>query len=231
MGNYKLWNYSYAADGKLDTILLYNQFNTLQNYTAVTSMGTIDKLNAYTMEYNADMSVADAQPTNGVVTFTLDGKTQSGIYSYDFVYDGKNRLSQVGQNTSYVGDVEYTLDITYNDQDNVTMLQYSRSDGATLLPITVSAYDSHPSPYSGIINYKFLMHNYAWDNYDPAPVLAALSKNNPLDYTFNNGATAWVRSMSYVYNEQGLPTQCTSVTTVDGGNPSTIIQTWAYECK
>jgi hypothetical protein len=72
-------------------------------------------------------------------------------------------------------------DIHYNAEDNVTSLEYTTpslpSPHAT---ITAANYDSKPNPYASIPFWKFMM-NAAWDNYDPQPVLTALSKNNPSD--------------------------------------------------
>ena len=67
--------------------------------------------------------------------------------------------------------------------------------------ITVKSFDNHPNPYAGITNWKFLMLNADWDNYDPEPIITALSRNNPLDYSVGN----LKRTMTYTYNLYGYP--------------------------
>lgn len=146
---------------------------------------------------------------------------------YDFHYDVKNRLEKVVQGTPQPGDVEYTLFITYNADDNVTRLEYERTSGPRTpnTVITVAAYDDKPSPFAANPNHKFTM-DAVWDNSDPIYVITALSKNNPLDYTFNT----LLRKMTYTYNEHGFPLVRTNTNITPAGQV-TYIDNFSYNCN
>jgi hypothetical protein len=74
------------------------------------------------------------------------------------------------------------------------------------------------------------MNNYGWDNYDSAPILTALSTNNPLDYTLGSGINTFSRKMSYNYNNEGFPVECSNTNKNTNGE-YTFIQTFSYTCK
>ena len=163
-----------------------------------------------------------------------DGDTlRVHYYTYFFFYDNKDRLMTIGEQTDYIlGDWEYDLHIYYNDQDNVTAIQYEWTTGPNQVipPITVSAYDDKPTPYAGIKQWPFLNINFAWDNYDPEPVFTALSKNNPLDYSMGSGADLFTRKMVYTYNDDGFPIERKN-TNKNVNGEYTFLQTFSYDCK
>jgi hypothetical protein len=146
-----------------------------------------------------------AVPYKSELYFTDKLNSQSGknLWGFNFYYDSKNRLNEVEFSTTKNGDHEYTLHIMYNDKDNVTRLEYEVTSGPRVPNnvITVNAFDDKPNPYSGIPYWPFLILNATWDNNDPEPIITALSKNNPLDYSIGN----FKREMNYVYNENGFP--------------------------
>lgn len=178
------------------------------------------------VKYDADLFL-NKLPYMAQVSITIDGITQSNYQQYFFFYDSKGRLNKVGQQTIYAGDFEWDLNIYYNDKDNVTGLQYEWTTGPNVIiePITVAAYDDKPNPYASISIYKFL-GNFSWDSSDPEPIITALSKNNPLDYTFGT----LKRTMSYTYNDQGFPLQRINTNTNPTGE-YTFTQTFIYNCK
>jgi hypothetical protein len=178
------------------------------------------------VKYDADLFL-EKLPYKAEVSITIDGITQVNYQQYFFFYDSKNRLTKVGQQTIFIGDNEWDLNIYYNDKDNVTGLQYEWTTGPNVVlePITVVAYDNNPTPYASISMYKFL-GNFGWESSDPEPILTALSKNNPLDYTFGT----FKRKMSYLYNDQGFPTQRVNTNTNSTGD-YTFTQTFTYNCR
>jgi len=139
----------------------------------------------------------------------------------------------VGEQTDFVtNDYEWDLDILYDDKNNVTQLRYKWTTGPRdqITITTVSAYDNKSTPYVGIKGWKFL-GNFAWNNYDPEPVIIALSVNNPLDYTLQPGsANPWHRSMAYTYNENGFPVEKVNIDKNANGE-STYKQTFTYKCQ
>jgi hypothetical protein len=159
--------------------------------------------------------------------------TLVNYYTYSFFYNAKNQLEKVSEQTSnIVGDWEYDLSINYNDQGNVQALQYKTTSGPNQVipPVSVTAYDDKPTPYAGIRSWPFLMINFAWNNYDPEPLLTALSKNNPLNYSTGTGASLFTRAMAYTYNSDGFPTERKN-TNKNASGEYTFLQTFSYDCK
>ncbi len=142
-------------------------------------------------------------------------------------------MAKVKQQTPQVaGDFEYDLTIIYNDKDNVTSLQYELTTGPrTVTVITVAAYDDKPNPYAALKSWKFLATRFVWDNYDPEPILTALSKNNPFDYTLGQTPNQWNRRMIYLYNGDGFPIERKNTNQSPNGTKSTFVQTFAYNCN
>lgn len=164
-----------------------------------------------------------------------DGDTlRVNYYTYFFFYNAKGQLIKVGEQTDYiVGDDEYDLNIYYNEQGNVSALQYEWTTGPRqVIPaITVTAYDDKPTPYAAIKAMPFLMIDYSWNNYDPEPILTALSKNNPLDYDLGRtGPDIFTRKMVYTYNPEGFPTERKN-TNKNVNGEYTFLQTFSYTCK
>jgi hypothetical protein len=65
---------------------------------------------------------------------------------------------KIGEQTDYViNDYEYDVSILYNDKNNVTQLLYERTTGPRdpIPPITVTAYDDNPSPYTAVKSWNF----------------------------------------------------------------------------
>jgi hypothetical protein len=160
-----------------------------------------------------------------------DGDTlRVNIRTYFFFYNSKDQIIKVGQQTDHVvGDWEYDVNIYYNEQGNVKALQYEWTTGPreVIPPITVTAYDDKPTPYAGFKGWRFLCN---WDNPDAEPILTALSKNNPLDYTRNTGASTFKREMVYQYNTEGFPTERKN-TNKNVNGEYTFSQTYTYTCN
>jgi hypothetical protein len=236
LSNGAKYEYGFDAKGKITTIKKYigGSFHLL-NDSIVIGDNTIVryfKSNGganmiQTTVYN--QSFVDGKPTEAEVSLQEGSITQTNIYHYFFFYDSKNRLIKVGEQTDHViGDFEYDLSIGYDDKDNVTALSYAWTTGPnTTTTVTASGYDSKPTPFGGIKNWYFFMHA-AWDNYDPEPVLTALSKHNPLGYTMPDG---FKRTISYVYNDKGFPTKRMNTNTNTSGATYSFDETFDYQCK
>lgn len=239
-GNEKSWTYEYNVQGQITRINRFNVYGTLSHvgdisdnivkYATVPSSATQDVTQGY--EYGGGKLI-DAKPTTVSVSISIDNEISQDYMTLFFFYDAHGRLERVREQTGHVnGDLEWDLHIYYNDQDNVTGLYYeiTTSPAGTCSTVSVEAYDNKPTPYAGIVNWKFLMNNFAWNNYDPEPILTALSKNNPLDYVLNEGNPAqYARTMTYEYNENGYPTKRTN-TNKNASGEYTFTQTFIYEC-
>ncbi|HVG15348.1 MAG TPA: hypothetical protein VM935_10315 [Chitinophagaceae bacterium] len=234
-GNERSMQYSFDDKGRLSTVKVYNAVGNLESTSTISDLAVTHTFpGGGSTTYLYDANIFDGMPTKANVSLTSsNGVEQRNYYTYFFFYDARKRLIKVGQQTDHVaGDYEYDVNITYNDKDNVTALQYEFTTGprAPSPPTTVAAYDDKPTPYAAIKNWKFLSINFAWTNYDPEPILTALSKNNPLDYTLTSGTTVWKREMVYTYNADGFPTERKNTNRV-GGGASTFLQSFDYNCK
>jgi hypothetical protein len=169
------------------------------------------------------------QPYKSELYFTnkLKSTADKNLWGFRFHYDAKERLETVEYNTPIKGDQEYLLHIFYNDQDNVTRMEYEFPSRQRIpnTVITVKAFDSHPNPYAGITNWKFLMLNANWDNYDPEPIITALSRNNPLDYSLGN----LKREMTYTYNHYGYPISRLNINKSQGVEQH-FAENFSYRC-
>lgn len=232
-GNDGIYVYRYKSDGTVSSITKRGPVGNLLDSTAVSydhvsqySPGnTAGTFNFTTAVFQGN--VYTGQPTRSDVSITIGGVEQHNYWSYFYFYDTKGRIIKVGEQTNNViGDYEYDLNITYDDNDNVASLTYVITTGPnTSYTIVAAGYDDKPNPYSGLKNYPFYMHR-GWDNYDPESVFDALSKHNLLGYTFS-GIT---RTIAYTYNSNGFPTLRRNTNTNASGS-ATIDETYAYECK
>jgi len=161
-----------------------------------------------------------------------DGQITTVKYeTYFFFYNDKDQLIKVGQQTDNIkGDWEYDLDIYYNDQGNVTGLQYKWTTGPNQIipPVTVTAYDDKPNPYAGVKAWRFMSAN--WNSSDPASIIIALSNNNPLGFSTGSGSSLFKREMVYQYNDKGFPVERKNTNTNSGGQ-YTFLETYSYNCK
>ena len=171
-------------------------------------------------------------PSKAFVSLNDGQVTTVNYETYFFFYNTKNQIIKVGQQTeNIIGDWEYDLDIYYNDQGNVTSLQYKWTTGPNIIlpPITVTAYDDKPNPYAAIKGLPFI--NGGWNSSDPASIIIPLSKNNPLNYTSGSGSDIFKREMTYQYNEKGFPTERKNVNK-NGSSPDyTFFETFTYKCN
>jgi YD repeat-containing protein len=234
-GNEASWQYLYDGKGNISTIVKLNKYGQQDYVIEVFANRVVRTSQSAIIKTVYNVNIFEALPTQAQVSLTFSGGVeQPNYYTYSFSYDSKNRLSKVSEYTAGVpNDKEWNLTISYNEKNNVTQLQYAwtthPSEPVTTIP--VSGYDDKPTPYTAVKYYKFLMNNYAWDNYDPEPVLTVLSANNPLDYTLNKGnPLEFKRTMSYTYNEQGFPTERTN-TNKNSSGEATFKQTFSYSCK
>ena len=238
VGNQAVWEYAYDKSGNLITINHNYPNGTPITIMDVGSAGCVESKVVppgsdpviTELRYEGDMS---GSPTKAFLSITLDGITRVNYKTFFFFYDSKGRLYLVGEQTdNIIGDLEWDLHIFYNDQDNVTGLSYEITTGPTGgSVINVEAYDDKPTPYAGIKSWRFLLNHWAWDNYDPEPILTALSKNNPLDYALNKGTPGqYLRTMTYEYNENGFPLRRIN-TNKNASGEYTFEQTFAYECR
>jgi hypothetical protein len=163
-----------------------------------------------------------------------------------FEYDDAKRLKKVDYHhdlLTYDVYITYsrqlyktTLELTYDDKDNVTKLKqslvfregvyvvnnpsdsYFSYEESEQTSINVT-YDNKPSPYSAILKYwKFLQGDWGYvTNSNWNAIITALSKNNPVVIsfeTYQGNAVQTSNNSTYDYNEQGFPI---------GG--------YTYECK
>jgi hypothetical protein len=240
VGNEKTFEYQYDQNGNPKEVKIYNRFGGLISTCRVGSNTVTWNNNPQTegwdRETNTVYQTSDiftGFPAKASVSFREDLITQVNVWTYFFFYDAKGRLITVGEQTDNVpGDWEYDLNISYDKNDNVTSLQYVWTTGPRepIPPITVKKYDDKPTPYAGVKGWQFLNVNFAWNNYDPEPLITALSKNNPLDYTMGAGADKWERNMVYTYNEAGFPIERKNTNKHEGGE-YTFLQTFAYDCQ
>jgi len=236
-GNYNSYEYGYNADGRISTIKKFigGGYHVLSDSILVGDHTVVSygELNNNWRELSAttgyEGSMFDALPERAFVALTERGITKTDVFTYFFFYDSKNRLKTVGEQTDRViGDYEYDLNIFYDDHDNVTALQYVWTTGPRdqITTITATGYDDKPTPFAGIKSWYFFMHA-GWNNYDPEPLLTALSKNNPLGYTSTAG---FKRTMAYTYNDLGFPVKRINTNTNSYGS-SSFEETFTYECQ
>jgi hypothetical protein len=173
-------------------------------------------------------------PGSASVSITYNNVTTTDTNIFLYRYDYKGRMIEVLQHTpNTTADLEYMLTISYDDNDNVTRLLYELATGPRdqIVIIDASGYDDHPTPYAGVIGWKFLMSNFTWNNADPLPVLLALSKNNPAEFhAFHTGKIQYSTTLSYQYNEKGFPTQRDRVNKNDDGEAHSTTA-FEYECR
>jgi hypothetical protein len=199
-------------------------------------VGDISIVNHHNLDYPAgsnvittvfDRSIFDELPTKADTAITEGGITKTKVSTHFFVYDSKQRLVTVGQQTDFVlGDHEYDLTITYDDRDNAIALSYEFTTGPrSKVTIAATGYDDNPNPFTAIEHWYHLMHA-GWDNYDPEPIFTALSKNNLLGFTLPNGVK---REVTYAYNGHGYPIQRTQ-TNINGADRYSFDETFVYQC-
>lgn len=225
-GNYGDYRFHYDASGKVTSIVKHpiagSSFSN--DSLAVFYNGTIRYSSGHALTINYDANIYEHLPSRADVS--LD--SLHNYFTYLFTYDAKSRLIKVRVITNTTNGTGYAYDLTisYNEKDNVTGLAYEVVTGPRgVTTVTVSGYDDKPTPFASIKNYMFLMEA-AWNNYDPEPVITALSKNNPLGYT----AGAYGRTMSFTYNDKGMPIIRKNTNTVSG-NSASFDETFSYQCK
>ncbi len=241
-GNEKKFDYQYDDKGLLTSVTA----TTLQYSAPLGTYATAGSGVTYSYPTNVpgktgkiitiyDQSATNVYnelPTKASVSITIDDTLKTNYYTYFFFYNDKKQLVKVGEQTDYiVGDWEYDLNISYNDQGNVSQLAYEWTTGPRDITIyTVTAYDDKPTPYAGVKGWPFFTINFAWNNYDPEPIITALSKNNPLNYSTGSGSTLFTREMSYTYNSNGFPIERDNTNKNINGT-YTFSQNFAYNCK
>jgi hypothetical protein len=232
-GNAASWKYEYDSKGMPLKITKYGSNNAevsalTVNFDSVVNAAGVAKS---VMRYDVDLSLKKLPATVQVSATDPEGVVQHNYKQYIFSYDDKSRLVTVREKTTWVGDAEWNLTITYNDKNNVTELLYEWVEGPVTGTVSIAAadYDDKPTPYASMPAWKFLMNNFAWDNYDPEPVLTALSSNNPLGYSFGTGDNFFSRTMTYTYNEQGFPLARINTNKNKNGE-YTFTQTFSYAC-
>jgi YD repeat-containing protein len=234
VGNEASWNYEFDADGRPATITKFNRYGQVESTLKVSKDRVIVTRGTNIIETVYDTDIFKDLPSQSQVSITLDGVTHPDYWTYFFSYDDKKRLIKVNEHTEdLTNDWEWELEITYNDRNNVTQLSYQWTSGSADInpPTTISSYDDKPTPYASMgPQWKFLLSSFAWDNYDPEPVITALSANNPLDYTLGTGGNTFKRTMTYTYNEQGFPVERRNTNKNTNGE-YTFIQTFSYDCK
>jgi len=234
-GNAVSYVFTYSADGNMSGLKYYLQ-NALRsselvvyNGTSTTSPATVntgltDSFNVY---YDAD--IFNHLPTSARVWITLDGITQVDYKYYSYLYDSKDRLIKVKESTPHItGDAEYDLQITYNDKDNVTALNFVTTTGqAGTTTILATNYDDKPNQFAGVKNWPFMMPT-DWTSSDPGPIFTALSKNNLLGYTFS--AIGFTRTSVFTYNGDGFPTKIVS-TNKNASGTASFEENYTYACQ
>jgi YD repeat-containing protein len=229
----EVWRYEYDAKGNPkeckwmdttglvvgDVVVSANRVVNWSWYTRTTD----------TTDYTGD--IFGGIPTQSKITELWDGHAPTDQGTYTFGYDGK------GQVTDVTGSFSYSIHITYDDAGNVTQMLYKYTQGST--SVTVTDYDNKPSPYhSSGKSWKFLQHHANWNNADdPQPLIAVLSKNNPLKISLvqGNPAASYLTGTEVIvisYNDHDLPDE-SSVTFVHPGSAPRLVAKYAfsYDCK
>lgn len=234
-GNAATYEYVYGTDGNIsslkkfigggyhvlaDSLLVF--YDHTERFTPGNTTGSFNKVNTV---FNAN--IFTGFPTRADISITLDGVEQRNYYTYFFFYDTENRLIKIGEQTNTVsGDLEYDLEITYNDQNNVSSLKYVTTTGPnTVNVIAASGYDNKRTPFAGIINWPMLMHA-GWASSDSEPLFTALSKNNPLGFEI----PGWKRTITYAYNDKGFPVTRFSTNTTATATYS-FEENFTYQCN
>lgn len=228
VGNEKTFEYHFDEDGNPKEVKVFNRYGDLDMTYTIYSDRVIRSYDDFIIELKYDADIFNSLPSKAQISITEGVTTQVNYYTYFFFYDNKDRLTTVSEQTDYVpNDLEWDLHISYNEKGNVDALQYEITTGprgtTTIVP---TGYDNNPSPYAGIKCWQFLMINFGWDNYDPEPVITALSKNNLLGYNYGSSK----REMIYKYNGDGYPIERANTGT-PASSSSSFLQTFAYNCK
>ena len=234
IGNEAFWEYTFNDKGNLSVIKQFNPSGTLQ---ATTTVGEIDLsyrspgVQTY-YAYNANIHSGNPTLLN-ISSINSSGVSTPDHTTFTFFYDAKKRLIKVSQKTNNITtDNEWDMSIAYNDKDNVTSLSYQFTTGPrTTFVTTVAGYDDKPNPYAAISSWKYLSVHFAWDNYDPQPIISALSRNNPLDYTLGTVPNQWKRAIFYTYNRDGFPISVLNTNTSPAGSTGSFPQTFVYNCR
>ena len=237
-GKEKSFEYQYDNKGNLTLVNVFNRAGGSAGMYDTYDQGVIfsheylGKTNKSITKYETS-DIYTLLPNKAYVSLQDGDTLRVNYYTYFFFYNNKNQLIKVGEQTDYViGDWEYDLNIFYNEQGNVSGLQYERTTGPNQVipPIIVTAWDDKPTPYAAVKGWPYFMINFAWDNYDPEPIITALSKNNPLNYSFGTGTNLFTREMVYTYNNDGFPTERKNTNKNTNGE-YTFLQTFSYNCK
>jgi hypothetical protein len=188
---------------------------------------TINFINAYSFyETRYSYRQGDLFPWKAEIYYTdmSDGSAAKLNSALMFYYDDDNRLGMVVNRLADGKEVDYTLQINYDSKNNVSKLEYEpgASSKTIKLQVTVSSFDNNINPYSTIPNWVFMM-NGNWYGNDPEPLITALSKNNPLDYSMQN----YSRKMTYEYNEKGMPVKRTNINKNSTGE-YTFVERFGY---
>jgi hypothetical protein len=237
-GNQKYIEYQFDDKGLLTSVNATTPLGSpLVNYkisdnVIVASFEYLGKTNFTSTKYEVS-DIYNELPSRASVSIKDGDTVRVNYYSYFFFYNSKKQLVKVGEQTNNViGDWEYDLNIYYNEQGNVSGLQYQWTTGPNQVvpPTIVTAYDDKPNPYAAVKGWPYFLMNFSWNNYDPAPIIIALSKNNPLNYTTGSGTSLFKRTMSYQYNEKGFPTERKN-TNKNANGEYTFLETFTYNCK
>jgi len=230
-GNASSYEYRYSADGNISSIKrswggMPDSTTVFYDHVVIYSESRLNNsFNSYSIAYNAN--IFTGLPTTADVSLTIDGVENRHYYAYAFAYDTKNRLIKITEQTPTVpNDYEYILEVTYNDQDNVTALTYRSFTGPnTQYVIPAAGYDDKPSPYAGIKNWVFMMRT-GFNGSDPEPIFTALSKNNVLGYTI----PGWKRTITYTYDDKGNPLKRTNTNTTPSAS-YTFEENFSFKCN
>ncbi len=235
-GNEKTWQYEFDATGKPTVIKVLRPNGSEEGSHQIGTnstrydFGTVG--NYRILKYEVSDMFREL-PAKAFVSPNINGILSVNYYTYFFFYNASKQLIKVGQQTDFViGDAEYDLNISYNAQGNVSALQYVWTTGPNqvIAPITVTAYDDKPTPYAGVKSWEYLLVNFNWDNFDPEPIITALSNNNPLNYSKGSGTDLFTREMVYTYNNDGFPTERKN-TNRNANGIYTFVQTFTYNCN
>ncbi len=239
LGNEASWTYEYNDKGIPVKITKRNRYDQIESTTDISSSGTTilrdqNKIGTSYNYNNAQGDIFAGYPTSSDVSITIGTLEQRNYYHYTFGYDAKHRLTGVSEHTNTVtNDNEWDLTVSYDDHDNVTGLRYEWSTGPRneITIIKATAYDDKPTPYAGVKGWKFLS-SFAWDNYDPEPILTALSAHNPVEFTMGttDHPNQEHRTITYTYNEKGFPLERANKHN-NRGTESNWKQTFTYNCK
>lgn len=226
------WVYSYDADGHLikggnPTVNGQTGDGQLAVNGNIIGIGFSKLLWVYS--YAGDLK--GGTPSSGYLDFTDDGVANPKFEQYIFGYDGKKRMTSATIANSG------TINIRYNDNDDVTQMIFIPTNGPRVISptVTIEGYDDKPTPYAADPKiWIFTQHMRHWSYFSEYRIISALSKHNPGKITTvyaDDPTSTTVDTIYYQYNDKNMPTLANVQRTFRGTKTSYQSNQYSYDCK